>query len=79
MDWSTGKGKSKTKPKSNKGTKWKGSTAEEASLPETVHKTANGKRLLTPHSTRPGAAIGSSWDWNADLGWEEPEAHYQDW
>ena len=58
MDWTKGKGKSKTKIKTNTGTKGKGYTAEEASLPETGHRAANGKRLLTPHSTRLGKMMG---------------------
>ena len=53
-DWANGKRKQHTKFKSKKGQKGKGSTAEEAIIPETEAMKANGWNLPISHLMTPG-------------------------
>ena len=79
MDWSTRKGESKTKPKSNKGTQGKGYTAEEASLPETETQDSQWQETVDTSQHETWQADGSGWSWTVAIVWEESKAHYQDW
>ena len=75
MDKTKGKGKSKNKCNSKTRTKGNGYTAEEAGLSATNTQNNQLQETADTSQHETWQDGGSTWDWTADAGWKEPEAH----
>ena len=66
-------------PSPTKEQKGKAVTAEEASLPETETQDSQWQETFATSQYETWQADGSTCDWSIEVGWDDSEAHYQDW
>ena len=77
--WTGQKEKDNLRPRSNQTKKGKGCTAEEASIPEAETQNGRWQETAATSQYEKWQADGSTWDWSAEAGWDDSEAHDQDW